>query len=110
MDAMYGAMSVLAPPIQKGFDLMQTDLHCCGVKNSTDWNDSKIWLNSTLEIIKENNLTSPNMDLLVPDSCCKNQTEFCGIVNNDVEDIFQTGCAVALKVRNISDKSVQLYH
>ena len=38
------------------------------------------------------------------------KTEFCGIVNNDVEDIFQTGCAVALKVRYMSDKSVKLYH
>jgi hypothetical protein len=98
VSAMYGAISVLAPPIQKGFDLMQSDLHCCGVENSTDWVQSQIWLNSTLQIIELNNLTSPNIDRLVPDSCCKNQTEFCGIVNNEVDDIYQTGCAVALKV------------
>ena len=52
VSAMYGAISVLAPPIQKGFDLIQTDLHCCGVENSTDWVQSQIWLNSTLQIIE----------------------------------------------------------
>ena len=33
---------------------------------------------------------------MVPDSCCTDPFEFCGIILNDVNSTFQVGCAQAL--------------
>ena len=41
----------ISPPILEGFDFMQAELYCCGVENSTDWMNSTIWLNQTMETI-----------------------------------------------------------
>lgn len=33
----------------------------------------------------------------VPDSCCRDPFEFCGIILNDVNSTYQIGCAQALQ-------------
>lgn len=54
-------------------DRMQEDFKCCGAANYTDW---------------EKILLSPKR---VPDSCCVNVTQHCG-VNFNVKEIHNEGC------------------
>lgn len=98
-NAMYTALNAISPPISEGFDFMQAELYCCGVENSTDWMNSTIWVNQTMETITENNLTSPYPDALVPNSCCidTKNSSFCGIEFNSPDNIYQAGCALTLK-------------
>ncbi|XP_029995179.1 CD63 antigen [Sphaeramia orbicularis] len=56
-------------------DKLQEDLHCCGINSSLDWRhfnpDGKS----------------------VPDSCCKNVTEGCGMgAMTDADKVYQKGC------------------
>lgn len=55
-------------------DKMQTGFNCCGAANYTDWETVPLQLKNR-----------------VPDSCCVNVTEGCG-VNFKVKDIHTEGC------------------
>jgi len=93
---MLTAMEALSPPIALGFDELQSQFDCCGVRNATDWNLSAIWINKTTVTIRENNLTAFG-DYLVPDSCCIESEKFCGITNATIDNIWSGGCAPTLK-------------
>jgi len=93
---MLTALEALSKPIEFGFDELQSNLDCCGVRNATDWNLSVIWQNETATKIAQNNLT-PLGEVLVPDSCCVQKSEFCGIQNATEENIWQSGCAGTLR-------------
>jgi len=54
------------PGIVRSWDIAQTDFHCCGVTNYTDWSKTNLTANS------------------VPDSCCIEQEKGCGA--NAMED------------------------
>lgn len=67
--------------LNKVWDATQEGLQCCGVNEYSDWTQSPGWKN------KQD----------VPDSCCKNKSEFCGkgaITNQDA--IYTVGCAPRL--------------
>ena len=53
---------------------MQQDLHCCGILNSSDWQENTLFTNGS-----------------VPDSCCRNVTIKCGI-SAQPGQIFHDGC------------------
>jgi len=83
---------------QTGFDFIQADFGCCGVWNTSDWTQSATWMsqvNSTLANNTDLEVEDPSQPI-VPDSCCTDPFEFCGIILNDANSTFQTGCAVAL--------------
>ncbi|XP_076819904.1 CD63 antigen-like [Clavelina lepadiformis] len=75
-------------------DLIQTNIDCCGVNSSLDWNYNDIWKERAQEISDRDNLilgTSP-----VPDSCCIDIEAGCGLANSaeDVSTgIYTDGCA-----------------
>jgi len=96
---MLSALEAFSPnsPIQIGFNEMQKDLKCCGVRNATDWDLSNVWKNVSSQIITDNNLI-PAGPYRVPDSCCVFLSDFCGITNATAENIFTDGCADTLKV------------
>ena len=56
------------------WSLIQQDLECCGLSNSSDWQESTYYSEGT-----------------VPDSCCKNFTKTCGEFAGK-EDLYQDGC------------------
>jgi len=59
------------------WDLVQKELHCCGVETYGDWK----------------NATTQFKDGGVPDSCCKGgQVEGCGKAPVDEEKVFAEGC------------------
>jgi hypothetical protein len=59
------------------WDLVQKELHCCGVETYGDWK----------------NATTQFADGGVPDSCCKGgQVEGCGKAPVDKEKVFAEGC------------------
>eukprot|EP00091_Calanus_sinicus_P024462 TRINITY_DN8789_c0_g1_i6.p1 TRINITY_DN8789_c0_g1~~TRINITY_DN8789_c0_g1_i6.p1 ORF type:complete len:243 (-),score=101.21 TRINITY_DN8789_c0_g1_i6:70-798(-) len=59
------------------WDLVQKELHCCGVETFADWK----------------NATETFKDGAVPDSCCKGgQAEGCGKAPVDQEKIYTEGC------------------
>jgi len=60
--------------VTNAWDLLQTDLACCGSHNYTDWA-----------------IVMPNA---VPDSCCKEDTKGCGSAPDYVDHINQKGCLV----------------
>jgi len=60
--------------VTNAWDLLQTDLACCGSHNYTDWAS-----------------VMPNA---VPDSCCKEDTKGCGSEADYVDHINQKGCLV----------------
>jgi len=69
------------------------------VWNTTDWSNSQTWLdqvNATLANNTDLKIEDPSQPA-VPDSCCKDPFEFCGIILNDVNSTFQIGCAEALQ-------------
>jgi len=83
---------------QTGFDFIQSDFKCCGIWNTTDWAKSATWMdvvNATLTQNTDLEIEDPNQPV-VPDSCCTDPFEFCGIILNDVNSTFQVGCAQAL--------------
>ncbi|KAM6961015.1 CD151 antigen isoform 2-T2 [Aplochiton taeniatus] len=51
--------------ITQAVDRLQQQFKCCGSNSSTDWSDSA-WIQA------------PSNDRLVPDSCCKTPSDFCG--------------------------------
>ena len=58
------------------WDLVQKEVHCCGVENYGDWKN-----------------VTQFKDGGVPDSCCKGgQVESCGKAPVDPEKIFTQGC------------------
>lgn len=57
--------------VTNAWDVLQTDLACCGAHNYTDW--------------------ATHMPNKVPDSCCKTNTENCGSPLNP-DNINQEGC------------------
>merc|ERR1712136_669193 len=63
----------------KSWDELQTHLHCCGVTDYADW---------------ENNPTL-NATQSVPDTCCKEISEGCGIgelKSQATDNIYTNGC------------------
>ncbi|XP_035672964.1 tetraspanin-4-like [Branchiostoma floridae] len=68
--------------LTRAWDLFQTEKHCCGVNNSTDWFNRPVWPNQSW----------------VPDSCCKPvyRADDCG-QSGDVLNFFEDGCVSALK-------------
>ncbi|KAJ8369906.1 hypothetical protein SKAU_G00099340 [Synaphobranchus kaupii] len=65
---------------KKGMDDLQKCLKCCGANSSADWTSFR-----------------PDGDS-VPDSCCKNITQGCGIRNmHDSKKVHQEGCRIALE-------------
>eukprot|EP00092_Neocalanus_flemingeri_P021548 GFUD01023370.1.p1 GENE.GFUD01023370.1~~GFUD01023370.1.p1 ORF type:complete len:269 (-),score=30.29 GFUD01023370.1:93-899(-) len=56
------------------WSFIQQGLHCCGITNSSDWQENSHYASGT-----------------VPDSCCKNVTNLCGETARSV-DLFQHGC------------------
>lgn len=76
-------------PIGQAWGVVQTKFECCGVANATEWAGvagftdyaKKHGWNSTLAI------NTP-----VPDTCCKEITENCGLTYSTDTDIHQNGC------------------
>ncbi|XP_066276218.1 tetraspanin-4-like [Branchiostoma lanceolatum] len=69
--------------LTRAWDLFQTEKHCCGVNNSTDWFNRPVWPNQSW----------------VPDSCCKpnyRPNKDCGQSGNILQ-FFEDGCVSALK-------------
>ncbi|XP_062871075.1 CD63 antigen [Trichomycterus rosablanca] len=65
---------------QAEVDNLQKELHCCGLKNSTDWK----------------NYTTDS--ITVPDSCCRNITKNCGVkAMNDNTKIYTQGCSSVIE-------------
>ncbi|CAG5098340.1 Oidioi.mRNA.OKI2018_I69.XSR.g15580.t1.cds [Oikopleura dioica] len=93
---MKSAISAWSPPIEMAFEEIQTDFDCCGVDNSTDYKDARIFQNETRKIMEEKNLTLVG-EFAVPDSCCVVNEEFCGITNATEANIFTQGCAYTLE-------------
>ena len=58
------------------------------------------------QIITDNNLI-PAGPYRVPDSCCVFASDFCGITNATVENIFANGCADTLKPRITQDLTMR---
>ena len=56
------------------WSFIQQDLQCCGIFNSSDWQENIHYANGS-----------------VPDSCCKNVTSSCGEIAGP-EDIYPNGC------------------
>lgn len=69
--------------MERAWDRVQRELHCCGVNNYTDWYKSAAW---------------PDKDW-VPDSCCKTETTNCGRekTNNPKQQFYNNGCFSELK-------------
>ena len=62
------------------FNVIQQDLHCCGVSNSSDWMNNNLYKAGS-----------------VPDSCCKNISLLCGD-SADPDHIYEkTGCLLMLE-------------
>ncbi|XP_054647888.1 CD63 antigen [Dunckerocampus dactyliophorus] len=69
-------------------DVLQEDLKCCGMNNSTDWRSFRPDGNS------------------VPDSCCLNVSTNCGIgAMTDSAKVYQEGCRKA--VEELLKKNIQ---
>ncbi|MBN3297679.1 CD63 antigen [Amia ocellicauda] len=62
------------PENKKVMDDMQSEFHCCGALNASDWQNNS-----------------------VPDSCCKNVTLDCGKNAQHTDKIYSTGCVVVLE-------------
>ena len=54
--------------------LIQQDLKCCGISNSSDWQENPLYAKGS-----------------VPDSCCKIVTNLCG-KTAEPDDLFSAGC------------------
>ena len=65
--------------------MVQKDFKCCGVEKYTDWE----------QVMGEEN---------VPDSCCKVETEDCGI-GFDIEEIYTEGCLATLKIKILNNNN-----
>ena len=69
--------------VTENWNLMQNEVHCCGVKNYTDWANTTFSKGSH-----------------VPDSCCQEYTTGCGlnmILSLDAPDrLYTVGCVPEL--------------
>ena len=70
------------------WDLVQKDVKCCGVEKYVDWK----------EVIGGD---------IVPDSCCKVETEGCGKGFN-VEEIYPEGCLATLKAKILDNSGIAI--
>lgn len=77
-------------PISKSWDAIQTKLSCCGVVTYQDWQNSTTFQNYA----KDENATAASP---VPDSCCAQSSEGCGLKWNDVTDLNTEGCISAIE-------------
>lgn len=70
--------------MKEQMDFVQTQLHCCGIHNASDWLTSPVWS-------KDHNDT-------VPDSCCVDQSNLtlCQPVIGS-KDIYNEGCLSSLE-------------
>lgn len=61
--------------IAKSWDILQTDLKCCGVDGYNDWSNETL-STSFIKYATKNNATA---DYPVPDGCCIDSSPFCGL-------------------------------
>lgn len=72
--------------VTNAWDILQTDLHCCGSANYTNW----------FQYTQES----------VPDSCCKVDTKGCGGKGFPVDSIYTRGCLVEFEDKFIGNMGV----
>nr|XP_002123552.1 CD63 antigen-like [Ciona intestinalis] len=80
----------------KVFNLVQTQLQCCGVDTYMDWQSNLQWTQAAHERADAAGIerhTHP-----VPDSCCVNPTPNCGLstFGDNIKNIHLNGCAKTL--------------
>lgn len=71
--------------IRSEVDMVQSEFHCCGVDNYTDWVSTSWYHNQTDHSIK------------YPTSCCKNHTCHYSKEEEHDKNLYQEGCYVRLK-------------
>ncbi|XP_076443368.1 tetraspanin-3-like [Babylonia areolata] len=71
--------------MKEQIDFVQTQLHCCGIINASDWQESPAW--------------SKDHSNTVPISCCVNQTNATFFCNTTIgsTDIYNEGCLSSLE-------------
>jgi len=70
------------------YDFIQEKFQCCGNEGPSDYKKSPSFVHEALNIIHDKNITAK--DVPVPDSCCVNKIENCGLKNETA--IFNEGC------------------
>ncbi|KAL4227499.1 Tetraspanin [Mactra antiquata] len=66
-------------------DYLQSELHCCGITNASDWSSATIW--------------KKNATGYVPSSCCKNANKTTCNLKIGSSDIYKDGCLESLKTK-----------
>merc|ERR1711892_601169 len=72
--------------VTETWDFVQQELECCGVNNYTDWGRVQGWQQGVL-----------------PDSCCKVETDSCGAVGFNITSIFTEGCLLVTEEKFVDN-------
>lgn len=76
-------------PIATSWDYIQRKFECCGVTEYQDWQNAPLFVNYA-----QNRSSVENP---VPDSCCQDESELCGLTYADESDIYQEGCILKIE-------------